>query len=177
MLKKIPVILLVLVFTLLLFADGASAQQMKKYTDKEGHFTLSYPSNWEMMEGFQGTVVSVVSPMESEQDQFRENVNVVIEPLDAEISLEDYFEMSRQNLREAFQSYQEHDSGEVNLGGVKAKRLVYSFKIENISVKCLLYVVVKGKYAYAVTGGSTPQDFAKHLKQLEAVAGSFRLLK
>ena len=75
----------------------AAVDASGKYTNKEKGFSVTFPKSWETKEGVAGSVVASLSARESEGDNFRENVNVVIEDLPKEMTSEEYYQAGSQN--------------------------------------------------------------------------------
>lgn len=77
-------------------------QGWKKLTT--ANYSIDYPANWELSEsGSTGTNFMIFSPMESPEDQFRENVNLMIQDLSAyDLDLDSYTELSEQQVGTLF---------------------------------------------------------------------------
>lgn len=117
---------------------------MKTFVSPDGTFQIGYPTNWQVMEGFMGTVVSFLSPLVNAADTLTENVNIIVQPLEGESSLA---EASRTALAELKQIENFH--------------LLEStpFVIDKTSAHAVVYTgsaapVLKFKQAWTIRGGS-----------------------
>ena len=64
-------------------------------------YSIKYPSHWELNEsGEMGTSLIILSPLESEKDTFRENVNLLIQDLTGlDIGLDQYTKISEDQMK------------------------------------------------------------------------------
>jgi len=67
----------------------------------ENNYAMQYPNDWELSRsGQMGTSFIVFSPLSSDQDQFRENINLIIQDLTGhQLNLDDYVEISENQLK------------------------------------------------------------------------------
>ncbi len=74
-------------------------EQWEKYSDS--NCEIRYPSEWdENTSGQMGTSFILFSPLESDDDKFRENVNLLIQDLQGqELDLNSYVELSENQVR------------------------------------------------------------------------------
>lgn len=153
--------------------DSATAVASGKYTNKEKGFSITFPKNWETKEGIAGAVVASLSPRESDSDNFRENVNIVIEDLPKDLTSEEYYQAGIVNLRKV-PEFKEEQKGKMTVDGKEAVWLIASHKSSNVSAKMIQYYVVKGKRAYVITGTALADTFAKYKPQFDQIAQSFK---
>ena len=80
--------------------EPLAAQDFKVYMNLPYGIWMKYPSTWEMLEdqGASAFMVYFHSPPESPSDTFRENLNVVVEPLRGQGNLEQVVAGSRELL-------------------------------------------------------------------------------
>jgi hypothetical protein len=81
--KKIILIVLWSLGALLLLAGiflaWAFFSQFKTFEDKPLGFKIKYPSQWQRIDGYQGTVVAFVKPKKTALDVFQPNVNITVQ--------------------------------------------------------------------------------------------------
>lgn len=154
-------------------ADSATAVASGKYANKEKGFSITFPKNWETKEGIAGAVVASLSPRESDSDNFRENVNIVIEDLPKDLTSEEYYQAGIVNLRKV-PDFKEDQKGKITIDGKEAVWLIASHKSSNVSAKMIQYYVVKGKKAYVITGTALADSFGKYKPQFDQIAQSFK---
>lgn len=117
---------------------------MKTFVSPDGTFQIGYPTNWQVMEGFMGTVVSFLSPLVNAADTLTENVNIIVQPLEGESSLA---EASRTALAELKQIENFHllESMPFVIDKTSAHAVVYTGSAEP---------VLKFKQAWTIHDGS-----------------------
>lgn len=78
--------------------ENNQAQQntnLQTYTNSQHGLSIQYPSNFEAIEGFMGSVVAFMSPQESVDDDFFQNVNILTEDIAGyDITLEEYTQLT-----------------------------------------------------------------------------------
>lgn len=94
-------------FTLLLIAVaiGAAAQDGFKALDDE-KYLIKYPGTWEVdQSGQMGMSFALFSPLSFDRDQFRENVNLVIQDLTGhDMDLTDFVNLSENQIQSMMQN-------------------------------------------------------------------------
>ena len=70
-------------------------------TFKKDSYTIDYPKDWELDEsGQMGTSFILFSPLTSQKDQFRENVNLLVQDLTGyNLDLDKYVEISEEQVK------------------------------------------------------------------------------
>ena len=126
-----------LVSVLMLVSCSSAPAGYKKYDNRDAEFYIVYPDEWEIR-SYEGSVVNFFSPVEDAEDKFFENVGVVTIPLIGydlnddglydEISLEQYISFSQAEIGMYIEDYAELEVKDIEIGGIKAKRLVYTGK-------------------------------------------------
>ena len=71
------------IIILLIFTNVLISQEFKVHSENE--YSIQYPENWELNESkAMGTNFILFSPLNSKKDQFKENVNLIIQDLNSE---------------------------------------------------------------------------------------------
>ncbi len=96
-------------------------------TFKGTSFSIQYPPTWTLSEpGNNNNNFAVLAPLESDQDVFRENVNVVIEELGSRnIDLGDYAEFSEKQIKTAITNGKIIESKKIKNGSDEYHRIVF----------------------------------------------------
>ena len=92
---------LLILFLLTFSACAQNIEQGEGWTDlKKSNFEIIYPTDWELNQsGQMGTNFVVMSPLESSDDTFRENVNLMIQHLpSSDIDLDTFIEISENQV-------------------------------------------------------------------------------
>ena len=122
------------------------------YTDSQYGFTATAPQNWKQT-SYPGAAVVFVSPRVV--SDFRPNINVLVQPLPAGWTLEDYDALTLKQVKQLISDAKIISHTATMLSGVPAWQLVYSgtqgqYKLLFTQV----YALAAGR-AYVLTGTTT----------------------
>ncbi|MDR2917193.1 MAG: hypothetical protein LBV74_20555 [Tannerella sp.] len=132
-------------------------------------FSIRYPRNWEKQRGPEGTVFCILSTPSSPVDTFRENVNLVIEELTKEITLDRYAALSLKNIGN---KYKVTDERKYAANGQE----YYYLKLkERDGIFLEQNYFIKGKRAYILTFTYEPQEQESVKTDGDKIMKSFRL--
>jgi len=130
-------------------------------TMQQENYSIQYPATWELSQpGQGGTLFQVVSPLESDSDKFRENINLVTEDLTGKnVDLDTYEKASLDQIKTAFQDFKMMEDKKIKVGAAEYYKIRYSasqgdthmeleqwLRIEKEKAYILTFVVEKGKY-------------------------------
>jgi len=152
-----------------------STLNWKKADEKD--YSIQYPADWEFSKaGQMGTSFTVVSPMESNQDQFRENINLVIQSLGAQpIDLNKYVEISENQVKTMITHSSIIESKRVKDGANEYHRMVFTGDQGVYHLRFVQqYRIVNGS-AYVLTFTCEQSKFAKFKENGEEILNSFKL--
>jgi hypothetical protein len=147
-----------------------------RFVSPEHRFSIEFPSEWERIDTQLGVVVTGISPPTPETARFRPNCNVVVEPLPAGVTLDQYTEAALTTLGQATVDFRPEERGAGQLGGTPATVLTSSFtlpQLEGTRVRVLQYAALPSDRAYVVTCTATEDQFATYRARFEAIAASF----
>jgi serine/threonine-protein kinase len=153
------------------------AQDFKVYMNLQQGLWMKYPPTWDMLEdpGASAFMAYFLSPLESPTDTFRENVNLVVEPLPASVNLEQVVANSRELLLQqmgvTFVEYAAKDQ----MGGLPAYRSVYTGAMQGRALKWLQYSAIKGSRAYTLTFTAEPARFEAFLAIVRQMLASLEI--
>lgn len=151
---------------------GCSQKDPDRYYNGKNNFSKKFPKDWGIKEGFMNTEVIALQPIENEEDDFRENVNVVIEKLPQNINIDEYLNLNIINLNKFFANYNEVERGKTYLEDEEARWLIYSGQMGNYDLKYLVYVAIRKKSAYIITCTSIPEKFDNNRNLFEQISKS-----
>ena len=97
-------------------------------------YTIQYPENWEMnYTGQLGLSFLVISPEENDEDQFRENLSLVIQGMNADdSSLKDFAEDNTYQIVDMITNGKIVDNEEATINGVTFREVTYSGNQNNM---------------------------------------------
>lgn len=171
----IAIISLVVLLIVLLFVFR-KAIFMNSYRSAADHFSIKYPGTWQKEENKGGAAVIFMSPLESNLDTFRENVNVVVQDASGNrMSIEKYTEMAMQQVAAVFkQNIELVESTGTILAGKTAYKYVYIGRGE-IEFKIMHVWTISGDNAYQVTYTALLSQYDEYINQVEKMIKSFRI--
>ena len=169
MLNKFYVIL-----ALVLIVSGCSSKQAERYNNSKDDFSIKFPKEWENKEGFMGTDVISLSPRENAADQFRENVNVVVEKIPDGMSLNDYFDTNLPKLSKVIRDFQQVETGNTIINDNVAEWLIYTGSIGTINLKSKQYYIVHDNKGYVITCSATPGTYDNFKNVFDEIVQSFQ---
>jgi len=154
---------------------GGMALSSYRYHDSNLGFALELPEGWEIGQAPNDKTVVMLSPMEGEDDPFRENMNVIVTELDADISLQDLFNLNVNNAKMMLPSFEAIAVEPLEISGAPAMKLIYSFEIEGTTLKNIVYILLKGRTMYTITFSCLEQRFDEFRPAFETIGSSFQL--
>ncbi len=147
------------------------------FQDKVNGFEIRLPDSWELEEGFSDDyldfVIVGVSPEEGPNDNFIENMNVLVEEIGDAVTLEEYFMWNLVGLVEELPNFKMHEKVNVEVNGIKMARVVYSWDLDHQNTATYQYIFVKGSKGYVITFSADPKKFQQMRRTFDAVATSF----
>jgi len=146
------------------------------FVSKKAGFAIKYPEDWQVTYNSESwiPVVEAESPPDSDTDEFAEYIAVDVEELPHKITLEEYFKQYRNELAGEGPYFEEHECGEVKIGGEGAMYLVYEKEMPEAFWVVLAYVMVKKDKAYVISCAAENRQFMKHEAKFREVAHTFR---
>jgi hypothetical protein len=151
----------------------ALGQAMGPYVSPAGGFTIMFPTAWEQRPIAGGGIIAL-SPQETMADLFRENVNVVFEPLPTPMTVQQYAAANLQNMAASLQQFRVVEQGQGPVGTRQAWWGVYSHTMGQ-PLQVLAFFIVANGYGYVITCTGTPAEFARWRPIFVQVANTFRI--
>ena len=160
-------------FSMVLPASLASGQT---YTSARYLYAVDYPDNWHVKEA--GKATSFLSPFESPEDVFAENVTVVVEDLSdvpLSMSLLDYHRRAASEAPKRLRDFKLLEEAKTEFIGREAIAILYTATVKGQSFKFKDYKFMLGKEVYVVTYTALREDFEKYLPMAEKIMGALRV--
>jgi hypothetical protein len=140
-------------------SNSNSGSEMKKYSDPNGRFTIGYPTDWQLDDKPETTLIQIFSPLENDKDNFRQNVNLIIDNAN-NTTLESYVKLNMDGIKESMKGYKEVSSMYFTRNGSRAYQVVYKGRYNNMSYDIQikqLFMLSNGK-AYILTYASKADE-------------------
>ena len=161
-----------LILSLIIFSSLAYGQSDFETLSGDG-FTIDYPSTWEVNQsGQMGMTFALFSPIKFDGDQFRENVNLVIQDLSGhDMDLTDFVNLSENQIRTMMQDgeiLKSEKSGDYHL-------MVYSGTMGQYQLKfSQRYWLIDNK-AYILTLTAEQAEFDNYKRMCNQIMDSFQI--
>ena len=158
---------------LLLLSFQFISSQNKKEISRNG-YQIFYSDNLRLDEtGRNGSEFYIFTQKESEQDNFVENLNLMIQNLETlNIDLNKFVEITETQISENGKLIESKRS---TVNGSECHILIYEATMKGMELKFLQYDFVKNNKAYFLTYSAKKDDFEKYLTEMESAMKSFKI--
>jgi hypothetical protein len=148
-------------------------------TFDQAAYTIQYPSTWELNQSEQmGTSFILFSPLESEKDQFKENVNLLIQDLAGyHVDLNEYTEITEGQIKTMVTNANLSESVRVKNDKGEYHKLIYSGDQGVFHLTYEQYYWVMNDKAFILTFTSEQNKFVQMADTGEKILNSFKLKK
>ena len=169
---------LILLFSFLLNVSFAQTVSVDKQSWKELNFegfSIDYPENWDVnMKGEMGTKFILFSPLENNQDDFKENINLVVQDLTGyDIDLNGFVEISEQQVSTYVTEGKILESNRLSKENIAYHKMIYTGKQGVYKLKFEQYFWVIESKAYILTFTSEESNYQKYKMIAETILNSF----
>jgi hypothetical protein len=153
------------------------------------NYSVRYPANWDLEQKENrtpGAVMlyhfTILSPIESPKDRFRENVNLVVEQLRGRkidgvdgqnINLDKYTELSTNQLKLEMRNFQILETKIINNSRRKYYKTIFTWDYEKFHLKVEQYYWILNGKAYVLTFTGERDKFAKFRGTGEKILNTF----
>jgi len=152
--------------------SGCGAKEPGRFYHKG--VSIKLPDDWEKQKDVMGAAIAAVSPLESADDAFRENVNVIAAGLPAAWSAAEFASQNIAHMQKLLTDFEEQDRGQASIDGKEARWFVYNHRMGTVKIRALAYFVAHGRRGAVITCSAAPETFDSHRTQFEEIAGTFR---
>jgi len=164
--------------TILLFliiTNSIFSQNLAIDTEK---YSIQYPENWtkEPLEGF-NVELMLFSQLESDQDTFRENINLIIQDLSAYegVGLDKFVKISTQQIEKVISGKLISSTRKKDKNGVSYQEFITTTKHGQFDLKIKQYFWVIDKKAYVLTFTAEAKSYNKHIEIADKMLNSFSI--
>ena len=142
---------------------------------KYGPYTIQYPGDWEVdTSGQMGTSFILFSPLTDPADQFRENVNLLVQDLTGyDLTLDQYVEISEDQIRTMVDNGHIISSTRIREGNPEFHKMIYSGTHDIYQLQFEQYYRVADQTAFVLTLTCETDQFGNYRKTGEAILNSF----
>lgn len=160
------------------FLSLAAALVLTSFTYKDADlgFKIDYPDSWELGTSNSKDMVVAQTKLEGTQSDFRENMNIIVAPIEDNISLETLYDLNYENAQKMLQDFTPVQVEKVKIGGEDAIKLVYTFRYETTTLKNIVFMTIHGKKMYALTFATVVPRFDEFAPVFDKIAGTMTFI-
>jgi len=164
---------------ILLFTISVCGQTKEWNNLNEKEYTIKYPNNWELNKsGLMGTKFILFSQLTSKSDNFKENVNLIVEDLTGHnIDLNQYVEISEKQIVTMITNGNIISSKRAKSYGKEFQKVIYTGKQGIYDLQFEQYYWVENNSAYVLTLTCEVTDFSEFKNIGEEILNSFEINK
>jgi hypothetical protein len=152
----------------------AEPVEMAHYTNKDKKYSFDYPSTWEKKDSLKELDIMVLAPIETPQDDFRQNVSIISGKLQEPVTLDEFYAGNLENLKNSLADFKLEDEGNAKINGILSKWVNYTHTLEKLDLKVMQYFLVIGNYVYVLTCTAEAGKFDRYQEPFSNVVKSFR---
>ena len=166
----------VLLTSLLLSMCYTGISQGLTQIHETDHYKIRFPEKWTLIEDDDlGEAIHIVAPKSGFEDEFTENVSVVIQDLSGvQIGIDDFVKLAEKQIEETVQEGQVLSSKRFEAGRIKSHKLIYKGVIQGFRLKLIRYYQLNNNKAYILTYTALEKDFEQHKLYGQQILNSFR---
>jgi hypothetical protein len=157
--------------------NSATLTKLNWKTLDENDYSIQYPADWELNQGgVMGTSFILFSPLETSQDKFRENVNLLIQDLSGHnLDLNKYVELSERQVKTLITNSTLIESKRVKTDSDEYHQIIYTGDQGMFKLKYEQYCWVQNDKVYLLTLTCEHDKFFLFKEVGEAILNSFTL--
>ena len=143
----------------------------------ENNYSIQYPNDWELDKSGQlGTSFVLLSPFSSQQDKFKENVNLLIQDISGyDLTLDQYVEISDSQIKKMATDGKLIESKRIKADGFESQKVIYKANQQGFNLKFEQVYWVIGDNAYVLTLSCEETQFENYQKIGEKILNSFTI--
>jgi eukaryotic-like serine/threonine-protein kinase len=153
---------------------------LEPYNIESYGISIQRPKTWqpeERPDRITGNVVKFVSPLVNNNDQYLENVNLVIQDLSENRStLEQFTPFRLDVIKQSSPNIKIIQEGQQKLANREAYQVTYTLQEDGASLERLQIWTVKDRKAYILTYTAEPEQYATYLPTVKQMMNSFKII-
>ena len=149
----------------------------KQYQNAKHQLQISYPATWSMKEAYMGTVVVFSAPPDSSDDQFAENINIVMEDLSRfpGMTIEQYVEHGKITLSKIATDFILISNQPITIANIKARVLTFTATQGIYKLQFRQTSLIVNNMAYVITFTAEEDKFPQYESIAKSIMNSFTI--
>jgi serine/threonine-protein kinase len=159
-------------------ADNKAAAAQASISDwktlNQSEYSIQYPQDWELSQkGEMGTALIIFSPLKTKEYLFKENVNLMIQPLPGtSMTLEKFTDLSLEQIKTMITNSKIEESKKIN---DETSMVIFTGNQGDYTLKFAQYYKIKNNKAYIVTFTTENSEFDQYRDTGLKILNSFSL--
>lgn len=172
-------ILLLCFLVVAVFHNAIGQKKVDWEVEKNDLYYLEYPKDWTLdKSGNMGTSFFLFSPLASAEDEFRENINLIVQDLKGlNIDLEKFTEISVEQVKTLVTDSKIEVNERLEKNNLTFHKLIYSGRQGLLELYFEQYYWVIDEKAYVLTFTCKNDTFSDYQEVGEAILNSFKLVE
>jgi PsbP len=160
---------------LLLIANYCISQTNETVTYTKANYSIQYPTSWQLDTATKmGASLFIFSPLENNADNFKENVNIMIQDLgNQKIDLEKYKQISDKQIKQMGVNAKVIQSIIVTTSKQPYYRVAYSIVQQGVKIQIVTKCVIVNNKAYLATFSGDYNKFEQYKSVCKEIINSF----
>lgn len=145
------------------------------HVDRGAGFAIQLPDDWEVVSNPQEHVaVMALSPPESDQDTFRENMTIATAHMPQQMSPDSFLANELDLLRKNTVAYEEYGTGTKTHGRLKWSWVAYRQVVQETESRVICHIAVRNGRVYVVSCAGHPDRFQEFQEQFDKSIASIQ---
>lgn len=156
--------------------QSSTTLEMNNYSSDSLHFSIQYPSKWELISD-QNTPSTVVfsEPLQDKNDTYQDNLKVWVEVLPFQLPDTMYYQAAMTQIQLANSELKVEKLGMEKIGETNFNHFQFDFTTPDSNQYIVQgYTYMKGKYAYNFTFTSEKHVIANYNSTLHSILETFK---
>lgn len=176
---RIPIVLSVFIFLAFAINGQTKPENTENWRQYScSNFTVQYPSSWEInLTGAAGSTFAIISPVESDKDQFRENINLMVQDLNGTLvtTLSDFVNISEDQVLSLAPNGKLIKSEKTTASSKECQHFIFAFKQGERNLVCEQLVWIINNEAYVLTFTSEEDKYDEYKSIGKKLLSKFEL--
>lgn len=172
--RKTSLLVIVLFVTSMTVSGCKKKDEAGRYYSRDKGYSIKIPDSWDIKKAYLGTDIVAVSPPDGPLDDFHENFNVMVQPLNESLTVDQFYQKSIPGFKSVTQEFREHTHGYIELDGEKARWDIISHKMGPLTIKVLAYITIRNTSGYVITFSASEAKFSEYEEMFKNIADTFR---
>lgn len=167
-------------FCIMIFLTSMTMTGCKKkdeagrYYNRDKGFSIKIPDSWDTKKAYLGTDIVAISPPEGPGDEFHENFNVLVQPLNESMTVDQFYQKSIPGFKTVTTEFRELSHGYCELDGKMSRWDIISHKMGPLTIKVLTYITIHNANGYVLTFSASEAKFGEYEQMFRNIADTFR---